>query len=101
MNAIASVGSTAVGGFVSTAIRGPLQIGPAAGEAHNSPANLMQQFFQSAMNDYMWNAGKKLTGSPVSNLSASLDLQRANAPQQVPTDEAGEGALVPEIDRRL
>ena len=94
INAIASVGSTAIGGLIATGIRGPLQIGPAAGEAHNSPGYLMQQFFQSAVNDYMWNAGKKLTGSPVSNLSESLDLQRANAPQAVLTQEPGGDELI-------
>ena len=94
INAIASVGSTAIGGLIATGIRGPLQIGPAAGEAHNSPGYLMQQFFQSAVNDYMWNAGKKLTGSPVSNLSESLDLQRANAPQAVLTQEPGSDELI-------
>lgn len=94
INAIASVGSTAIGGFVATAIRGSQQIGPAAGEAHNSPGYLMQQFFQSAVNDYMWNAGKKLTGSPVSNLSESLDLQRANAPQAVLMQQPGGNELI-------
>lgn len=94
INAIASVGSTAMGGLIATGARGPLQIGPATGEAHNSTGSLVQQFFQSAVNDYMWNAGKKLTGSPVSNLSQSLDLQRANVPQAVRIQEPGDDELI-------
>jgi hypothetical protein len=95
MNAIASVGSAAVGGFVATALRGPTQFGPRAGEAHDSPGFLVQQFFQSAVNDYLWNAAKKFTGSPVSDLAATLDAQRARAPRRrAPPAQADSEALV-------
>lgn len=79
MNAITSVGSAGIGALAATGVRGQSQMGPAAGEAYNSPGYLMQQFFQSATNDYLWNAAKKLTGSRGSNLGDSLDSQRAIA----------------------
>ena len=46
---------------------------------YNSPGYLVQQFMQSASNDYLWNGAKKLTGSLVSNLGNSLDSLRAIA----------------------
>jgi cytochrome c553 len=55
----------------------------------------VQQFVQSATNDYQWNAAKKLTGAPVSNLAATLDAQRARAARRwAPPNEAGGDALV-------
>lgn len=79
MNSIASVGSVGIGVVVASGVRGQSQMGPAVGEAHNSTGYLVQQFMQSASNDYLWNGAKKLTGSLVSNLGNSLDALRAIA----------------------
>jgi hypothetical protein len=84
MNAMASMLSSGAGAFGASRT----QLGPAAGEAHDSLGNLLQQFIQSATNDYLWNAAKKLTGSPVSNLGMSLDAQREIAASPVPAYQA-------------
>ena len=55
---------------------------------------MVQQFFQSTTNDYLWNAAKKLTGSPVSNLAATLDSQRARAARRALLEQADGNAVV-------
>jgi hypothetical protein len=95
MNSIASVVSLGTGAFVATAVRGSTQFGPSVGEAHDSRGFLVQQFVQSAVNDYLWNAAKKLTGSPVGLLAATLDAQRASAARsREPAQEPGGETLV-------
>ncbi len=94
MNSIASVGSVGFGLTAATAVRGPEQFGPRVGEAQDSLGFMVQQFFQSTTNDYLWNAAKKLTGSPVSNLAATLDSQRARAARRALLEQADGNAVV-------
>jgi hypothetical protein len=69
-------------------------VGLQSGEVHDSLGFMAQRFVQSAMNDYLWNAAKKLIGSPVSSLAATLDAQRARSPKRAPPEQPDDEARV-------
>jgi hypothetical protein len=84
----ASVVSAATGQKLAEILRDG---SPAArlGESFKSGANLLQQFGQSTMNDYMWNATKDFTKNDAYDLGVSLDRKRDHT-QQTLLIRAGE-----------
>jgi hypothetical protein len=81
-NTIATVVSTATGPLLAQVMRS----GAAAAlphEAQNSPAYLLQQFAQSATNDFAWQAAKSAFKGAAFNLGASLDTWRDNRQVQL------------------
>jgi hypothetical protein len=74
-NACASVFSVSVGSMVAQLARnGSLTALP--GEAHNSPAALLQQFTQSAASDHIWEVFKANLSAVEHKLGNSLDQLR-------------------------
>ncbi|WP_439391200.1 hypothetical protein [Ideonella sp. YS5] len=75
-NTLASVLSTATGPLVASVARQGLTV-PAAGEAKDSGAYLLQQAATSATNDYVWQASKEAHKNSAFDLAGSLDRWRA------------------------
>jgi hypothetical protein len=75
-NTLASVFSTATGPLVASVARQGLTV-PAAHEAKDSPAYLLQQAATSATNDYVWQASKEAHKNSAFDLAGSLDRWRA------------------------
>lgn len=75
-NTLASVLSTATGPLVASVLREGLNV-PAAHEATDSPAYLLQQAATSATNDYVWQASKEAHKNSAFDLAGSLDRWRA------------------------
>lgn len=81
-NTFAAVFSTATGPLIAQIMRN----GASAAlphETHNSPAYLLQQFAQSATNDFVWQAARSAFKGTAFNLAASLDTWRADRQVQL------------------
>lgn len=74
-NTLASVFSTATGPLVAQVLRNGSS-GAQPGESLQSPAYLLQQFAQSATNDFVWNASRSALRTGAFDLGASLDRWR-------------------------
>ncbi|MDR7149938.1 hypothetical protein J2W49_001893 [Hydrogenophaga palleronii] len=98
-NTLAAVFSTATGPLVAQLLRkGAASARP--DEPHNSPAYLLQQFAQSATNDFVWQASKAAFKATSFDLAASLDNWRANGQLRLlQTAKQAQGAL-PELARQ-
>ncbi len=57
--------------------------GPLPGESYKSSGNLLQQFGQSTINDYVWNAAKDYTKAHAYDLGAELDQARDQKQQML------------------
>jgi hypothetical protein len=75
-NTLASVFAVATGPLVASVARQGLTA-PAAGEAKDSGAYLLQQAATSATNDYVWQAAKEAHKNSAFDLAGSLDRWRA------------------------
>jgi hypothetical protein len=81
-NATASVASQAIGPLLASVMRNG-QGAPLAGESLKSGAFLLQQFGQSTINDYEWNASKDYMKSDAHDLASELDRIRDRKEHEV------------------
>lgn len=79
-SATASVTALGTGPLFGTLLRGGSSE-PLPGESPHSGAYLLQQFVQSTMNDFTWNAAKEFMKADSYGLSADLDRHRAQSQQ--------------------
>ncbi|KQV95763.1 hypothetical protein ASC87_04205 [Rhizobacter sp. Root1221] len=81
-SATASITALGTGPLFGTLLRGGSSE-PLPGEAPDSGAYLLQQFVQSTMNDFTWNAAKDFMKADSYGLSADLDRHRAQSQQSL------------------
>jgi hypothetical protein len=74
-NTLAAVFSTATGPLVAQVLRNGAD-SALPGETLNSPAYLLQQFAQSATNDFVWNVSRSALKAGAFDLAGSLDRWR-------------------------
>lgn len=81
-SATASVTALGTGPLFGTLLRGGSSE-PLPGESPHSGAYMLQQFVQSTMNDFTWNAAKDFMKADSYGLSADLDRHRAQSQQDL------------------
>ncbi|MEO6921580.1 MAG: XopF/Hpa4 family type III secretion system effector [Collimonas sp.] len=95
-SATASVVAAATGQKLAEILRNGSPV-PLSGETFKSGANLLQQFGQSTMNDYIWNATKDYTKNDAHDLSMSLDRNRDHKQQKLLIKAGQEHRKLPDL----
>lgn len=99
-NAGASVASVGFGSLFGSIERGG-SLTPLPNEPLNSKAYLVQQFAQSATNDFYWNGGKEMQKSDAHALGTELDRYRDKKQETLLRAAHREQAALPELVNTL